>query len=128
MLEDLWEAQIPTHSPLSVPKEFFISWGDRNQAEGLIMCGVGALYGFPMERHLSQTWEEGQPLQGAGGEGPAGGHQDRRRQDGSAPSRGPVIGHRLCMSSSTTLLPKMMGAHLYALEYSQNVGESYLYV
>lgn len=62
MLEDLREARIPTHSPLSVPKEFFITCRDRNQAEGFIVCGLGALYEFPMEKCLSQTWEEGQPL------------------------------------------------------------------
>ena len=62
MLKDLREAQIPTHSPLSVPKEFFITWRDRNQAEGFIVCGLGALYKFPMEKCLSQTWEEGQLL------------------------------------------------------------------
>ena len=91
MLKDLREAQIPTHSPLSVPKEFFITWRDRNQAEGFIVCGLGALYKFPMEKCLSQTWEEGQLLRGAGREGPAGSNQDRWRQDGSTPSRGPVI-------------------------------------
>lgn len=42
-LEDLWEAEIPTHSPLSVPKEFFLSWGNRIQAEGLTVCGLGVL-------------------------------------------------------------------------------------